>query len=132
MVLMIKGYVYEIMTDFFFQDRACDITFGHCSVKTEVMMIRRLSEDVQGRLRTGVALTSVAQCVEELVLNSVDAGATCVAVRVDLQSVTIQVIDNGAGITKEQLPHVGQRLAMLINCVCSGCQIKMMVTLHCR
>ena len=81
-------------------------------------MIRRLSEDVQGRLRTGVALTGVAQCVEELVLNSVDAGATCVAVRVDLQSVTIQVVDNGAGITKEQLPDVGQRLAMLITCVC--------------
>ena len=76
------------------------------------MMIRRLSEDVRGQLRTGVALTGVAQCVEELVLNSVDAGATCVAVRIDLQSVTIQVVDNGAGITKEQLPHVGQRLAM--------------------
>ncbi|XP_070181587.1 uncharacterized protein [Littorina saxatilis] len=72
-------------------------------------MIRRLSEDVRGRLRTGVALTGVAQCVEELVLNSVDAGATCVAVRVDLQSLMIQVVDNGAGIAKEQLPYVGER-----------------------
>ncbi|XP_076464023.1 uncharacterized protein LOC143296125 [Babylonia areolata] len=72
-------------------------------------MIRRLSEDVRGQLRTGVALTSVAQCVEELVLNAVDAGATCVAVRVDLQDLMVQVVDNGHGIGKEQLPLVGER-----------------------
>ena len=36
-------------------------------------MIRRLSKDVRGQLRTGVALTSVAQSVEGLVVNAVDA-----------------------------------------------------------
>ncbi|KAL8611176.1 hypothetical protein ACOMHN_064466 [Nucella lapillus] len=72
-------------------------------------MIKRLSEDVRGRLRTGVALTGVAQCVEELVLNAVDAGSTCVAVRLDLQSLTVQVVDNGQGIGQDQLPLLGQR-----------------------
>ena len=71
--------------------------------------INRLSVEVQGRLRTGVTLTSIAQCVEELVLNSVDAGATCVAIRIDLQSHTITVVDNGTGITQHQLPKVGER-----------------------
>lgn len=72
-------------------------------------MIRRLSDDVRGRLRTGVALTSVAQCVEEMVLNSVDAGATCVAARIDLQTLTLTVLDNGTGISREQLQQVGER-----------------------
>lgn len=72
-------------------------------------MIRQLSKEVQSSLRTGVALTSVGQCVEELALNAVDAGATCVAVRIDLQSLTLQVVDNGVGIPLEQLPLVGER-----------------------
>lgn len=72
-------------------------------------MIRHLPNEVQGRLRTGVALTGLAQCVEELALNAVDAGTTCVAVRVDLQSLTIQVVDNGVGISLEQLPFVAER-----------------------
>ncbi|CAL1527586.1 unnamed protein product, partial [Lymnaea stagnalis] len=74
-------------------------------------MIHRLSEEVRGALRTGVALTSFAQAVEELVLNSIDAGATSVAARVDLQSFKIQIVDNGAGITQEQFPLIGERYA---------------------
>ncbi|XP_005101880.1 uncharacterized protein LOC101854340 [Aplysia californica] len=72
-------------------------------------MIRRLPNEVKACLRTGVALTSLAQAVEELVLNSVDAGATSVAVRIDLSCFKIQVVDNGLGITTEQFPLVGER-----------------------
>lgn len=55
------------------------------------IMIRLLPLEVQSCLRSGIATPSIAQCVEELVLNSVDAGATCVAVRVDVPNFKIQV-----------------------------------------
>jgi DNA mismatch repair protein MLH3 len=47
--------------------------------------------------------------VEELVLNALDAGATCVAVRVDLSCFKVQVVDNGFGVPKDQLEHIGNR-----------------------
>ncbi|NWH60709.1 MLH3 protein, partial [Geococcyx californianus] len=72
-------------------------------------MIKCLVEDVRARLRSGVAINSLGQCVEELVLNSIDAKATCVAVRVDLEAFKIQVVDNGSGIGREDLNAVGKR-----------------------
>ena len=47
--------------------------------------------------------------IPELVQNSIDAGATCVAVRVDLSLHKVQVIDNGSGITKRDLTKIGTR-----------------------
>ncbi|XP_043929395.1 DNA mismatch repair protein Mlh3 [Protopterus annectens] len=72
-------------------------------------MIRCLSEEVQARLRSGVAVSSVSQCVEELVLNSIDAEATCIAVRVDTEAGKVQVVDNGSGVSKDDLEKVGTR-----------------------
>uniref|UniRef100_A0A8C3LT92 MutL homolog 3 n=1 Tax=Chrysolophus pictus TaxID=9089 RepID=A0A8C3LT92_CHRPC len=72
-------------------------------------MIKHLAEDVQARLRSGVAVTSLGQCVEELVFNSIDAKATCVAVRVDLEAFKIQVVDNGSGMGREDLSKMGKR-----------------------
>ncbi|XP_072193345.1 DNA mismatch repair protein Mlh3 isoform X2 [Excalfactoria chinensis] len=72
-------------------------------------MIKHLAEDVQARLRSGVTVSSLAQCVEELVLNSIDAKATCVAVRVDLEAFKIQVVDNGSGMGREDLSKMGKR-----------------------
>ncbi|XP_066178131.1 DNA mismatch repair protein Mlh3 isoform X2 [Sylvia atricapilla] len=72
-------------------------------------MIKCLVEDVRARLRSGVTVNSFGQCVEELVLNSIDAKATCVAVRVDLEASKIQVVDNGSGMGKEDLKAVGKR-----------------------
>ncbi|XP_033632455.1 uncharacterized protein LOC117294044 isoform X2 [Asterias rubens] len=74
-------------------------------------MIRLLPLEVQSCLRSGIATPSIAQCVEELVLNSVDAGATCVAVRVDVPNFKIQVVDNGKGLSEEELALVGRRYA---------------------
>ncbi|XP_063428250.1 DNA mismatch repair protein Mlh3-like [Mytilus trossulus] len=71
--------------------------------------ITSLPADVRSLLRTGVAITNVAQCVEELVVNALDAGATCVAVRVDLPCFKIQVVDNGKGIRQDDLQVVGER-----------------------
>ncbi|KAJ6661287.1 hypothetical protein lerEdw1_015424 [Lerista edwardsae] len=72
-------------------------------------MIKCLTEEVQTSLRSGVAISSLGQCVEELVLNSIDAQATCIAVRVDLDTLKIQVVDNGCGMGKEDLNKVGNR-----------------------
>ncbi|XP_076098832.1 DNA mismatch repair protein Mlh3-like [Mytilus galloprovincialis] len=71
--------------------------------------IASLPADVRSLLRTGVAITNVAQCVEELVVNALDAGATCVAIRVDLPCFKIQVVDNGKGIQQDDLQVVGER-----------------------
>ncbi|XP_076840472.1 DNA mismatch repair protein Mlh3 [Brachyhypopomus gauderio] len=72
-------------------------------------MIRSLSKDVQAQLRSGIAIFSLQQCVEELVLNSIDAGATCVAVKIDIDACKIQVIDNGSGMDRENMERVGTR-----------------------
>ncbi|KAM6205409.1 DNA mismatch repair protein Mlh3 isoform 1-T1 [Sarcoramphus papa] len=72
-------------------------------------MIKRLVEDVRARLRSGVTINSLGQCVEELVLNSIDAKATCVAIRVDLEAFKIQVVDNGSGMGREDLNAMGKR-----------------------
>ncbi|KAJ7345009.1 hypothetical protein JRQ81_000959 [Phrynocephalus forsythii] len=72
-------------------------------------MIKCLAEEVQAKLRSGVAIASLGQCAEELILNSIDAKATCVAVRVDLETLKVQVVDNGCGIGREDLNKVGNR-----------------------
>lgn len=72
-------------------------------------MIKYLPVEVQGKLRSGVALPSLQQCVEELILNSIDAEATCVGVRMDMEAFKVQVIDNGAGLNAEDLRCVGNR-----------------------
>lgn len=72
-------------------------------------MIKCLPTEVQEKLRSGVAIPTLQQCVEELVLNSIDAGATCVGVRMDMEAFKVQVIDNGSGLTAEDMAHVGIR-----------------------
>uniref|UniRef100_A0A8C5RTG3 MutL homolog 3 n=1 Tax=Laticauda laticaudata TaxID=8630 RepID=A0A8C5RTG3_LATLA len=72
-------------------------------------MIKCLPEEIQTSLRSGVAINSVGHCVEELILNSIDAKATCIAVRVDLETFKVQVVDNGCGMGREDLNKVGNR-----------------------
>lgn len=72
-------------------------------------MIKCLPQEVQGKLRSGVALPSLQQCVEELILNSIDAEATCVGVRMDMEAFKVQVIDNGTGMNPDDLECVGNR-----------------------
>ncbi|KAL4238879.1 DNA mismatch repair protein [Mactra antiquata] len=71
--------------------------------------IEPLPATLRSYLRTGVSITSLTQCVEELVLNSVDAGASCIAVRVNLSCFKVQVVDNGDGIPNDQLEKLGNR-----------------------
>ncbi|XP_027997160.2 DNA mismatch repair protein Mlh3 isoform X1 [Eptesicus fuscus] len=72
-------------------------------------MIKCLSAEVQAKLRSGLAVCSLGQCVEELALNSIDAEAKCVAVRLNMEIFQIQVIDSGFGIGRDDVDKVGNR-----------------------
>ncbi|CAH6846251.1 DNA mismatch repair protein Mlh3 isoform X1 [Phodopus roborovskii] len=72
-------------------------------------MIRCLSDEVQAKLRSGLAIISLGQCVEELILNSIDAEAKCVAIRVNMETFQVQVIDNGFGMSGDDVEKVGSR-----------------------
>lgn len=73
------------------------------------MSIRRLQQSVISNLRSGVAINTVVQCVQELVENAIDAESTCIAVRLDLQFLKIQIVDNGRGINKQDFELLGER-----------------------
>jgi DNA mismatch repair protein MLH3 len=68
-----------------------------------------LPKEVQSIVRSGIAITNVAQCVEELVLNSVDARATKIFVDVNLDNFNVRVEDDGIGVGKGDLEAVGIR-----------------------
>ncbi|KAL6052743.1 hypothetical protein STEG23_025449 [Scotinomys teguina] len=72
-------------------------------------MIRCLSDEVQAKLRSGLAIISLGQCVEELILNSIDAEAKCVAIRVNMETFQVQVIDNGFGMAGDEVEKAGNR-----------------------
>lgn len=71
--------------------------------------IKCLPVEVQGKLRSGVTIPSLQQCVEELILNSIDAEATCVGVRMDMEAFKVQVLDNGTGMDAANLDRLGNR-----------------------
>lgn len=78
-------------------------------LKRPEMELFPLPTEVISKLRSGVAVVSVAHCMEELVLNALDAGATCVAVRLNMSYHKVQVVDNGHGMPRDQLENCGER-----------------------
>ncbi|KPJ02444.1 DNA mismatch repair protein Mlh3 [Papilio xuthus] len=75
------------------------------------MIIKKLPTEVQTLLNASSKINNYKNAVEELVYNSLDADATSVAVRINIYDNTIQVIDNGFGIAKCDIPLLGQRYA---------------------
>lgn len=71
--------------------------------------VARLPVQLQNHIRSGVTISSVPQCVEELIYNALDSEASCVAVRLDMSLFKVQVIDNGLGMSKEDLGRVASR-----------------------
>ncbi|XP_032677525.1 DNA mismatch repair protein Mlh3-like isoform X2 [Odontomachus brunneus] len=57
---------------------------------------------------TKSSVTSFVQCVLELVANSLTAHAAAIAIRIHTEKRQIQVIDNGIGIQKDTLNHIGE------------------------
>lgn len=56
-----------------------------------IMAVRVLDSSVCANIRSAYTLDSLPQCVVELALNSVDAGASSLVVKVDTRSWKIQV-----------------------------------------
>ncbi|KAG0629472.1 hypothetical protein M758_1G106400 [Ceratodon purpureus] len=73
--------------------------------------IGRLPSAVVSNLRSNVVVTSFEQAVEELVCNSLDAGATQVRVLFDGGGASVKVEDDGHGISRDDLELVGLRHA---------------------
>lgn len=73
--------------------------------------ISRLPKSLIGHLRSSSILSDLAQAVEELICNSLDAGAKKVCAYVDLASFYIKVEDDGSGITRDDLILIGERHA---------------------
>lgn len=99
------------------------------------MTIRRLNDSAIRKLRASF-ISTVAQCVVELAQNSknfmhccvilgfifivtnfilgLDALATTIEIHVDMTKFFIQIIDNGTGITPEDMEKIGQRYGVFL------------------
>ena len=70
--------------------------------------MRRCEKSVVSDLRAGFALPSLAQCVEELVLNSIDANAKTLTLRVGVEKGFVEIADDGDGIPLASFDHLGE------------------------
>lgn len=73
--------------------------------------IKPLPEAVWSSVRSGIVLYDLTRVVEELVYNSLDAGATKVYVAVSAGTSLVKVVDNGYGINRDGLVLLGERYA---------------------
>lgn len=73
------------------------------------MSISTLDDNTGHSLRSLTILPSICQTIEEVVLNSLDAGASSVDVTFDLKEWAFSVTDNGRGMTEEDLQLIGDR-----------------------
>ncbi|XP_048431401.1 DNA mismatch repair protein MLH3 isoform X2 [Pyrus x bretschneideri] len=73
--------------------------------------LKPLPEAVSSSVRSGVVLYDLTSVVEELIFNSLDAGATKVSVFVGVGTCYVKVVDDGRGITRDGLVLVGERYA---------------------
>ncbi|XP_020532764.1 DNA mismatch repair protein MLH3 isoform X2 [Jatropha curcas] len=71
--------------------------------------IKPLPESVRNSLRSGIILFDLTRVVEELVFNSLDAGATKVSVYVGIGTCYVKVVDDGCGISRDGLVLLGER-----------------------
>ena len=71
--------------------------------------ISRLPGNLTQFIRSTSSISTIAQCTEELVQNALDCGSSCIAVRVDMSQMKVQVIDNGNGISRTDMEKIGSR-----------------------
>lgn len=75
----------------------------------KVSSIAKLDRDVSRMIQSQVTIDSYSSAVRELIYNSVDAGASKIDITLDLQSLSILIIDNGGGMVLRDLELVGKR-----------------------
>nr|CAI5848618.1 unnamed protein product [Callosobruchus analis] len=73
------------------------------------MELKKLHQDLISKLRSTFTINTFTQCIMELVYNSLDANSTAVAVRINFVTYRIQIVDNGDGISKENVSQIGHR-----------------------
>ncbi|KAF6154355.1 hypothetical protein GIB67_026811 [Kingdonia uniflora] len=73
--------------------------------------IKHLPDAVHSSLRSGVNLFDLTRVVEELVFNSIDAGASKINVAFSVGTCYVKVEDDGCGIARDGLVLLGERYA---------------------
>uniref|UniRef100_A0A1D1ZIW5 DNA mismatch repair protein Mlh3 n=1 Tax=Anthurium amnicola TaxID=1678845 RepID=A0A1D1ZIW5_9ARAE len=73
--------------------------------------IKHLPGSVHTSLRSSVFLFDMTRVVEELILNSLDAGATKVHICVNVGACYVKVEDDGFGVTRDGLMVLGEKYA---------------------
>ncbi|XP_022123391.2 DNA mismatch repair protein Mlh3 [Pieris rapae] len=69
----------------------------------------KIPKDLQSLISASYHVNSFKRVVEELVYNSLDATSTSIAIRINIQENSLQVIDNGIGIKQNDFALLGQR-----------------------
>ncbi|KAJ2947664.1 hypothetical protein O0L34_g17468 [Tuta absoluta] len=75
------------------------------------MAMQKLSSDIQSLFCASTQIWSYKRAVEELVYNSLDAESTSIAIRINIEQNSIQVIDNGCGVSKSNFSLIGHKHA---------------------
>lgn len=74
-----------------------------------IRSIKRLDDSVRSRLNSQVTISSFGAAVRELLQNSLDSGANEIDIKLDFQTLSIYMKDNGKGMTPDDLENVGKR-----------------------
>nr|XP_034889821.1 DNA mismatch repair protein MLH3 isoform X1 [Populus alba] len=72
-------------------------------------IIKRLPVSARSTMRSGILVFDLTRVVEELVFNSLDAGAKKVSVYVAVGTCYVKVSDDGCGISRDGLVLLGER-----------------------
>lgn len=75
-----------------------------------------LNVDTQLKLSSCLSITSVTQCVEELVFNSIDANATNVFISINMSKLATKVSDDGHGIKLRDFDYITERYDIYVTC----------------
>ncbi|OBA22888.1 ATPase domain of HSP90 chaperone/DNA topoisomerase II/histidine kinase, partial [Metschnikowia bicuspidata var. bicuspidata NRRL YB-4993] len=71
--------------------------------------IHRLAPEDCKKIHSQVVIRSILDVIRELVHNSIDAGASCISIKINLESLSVCIEDNGTGISVSDMGQVGRR-----------------------